>query len=213
MASKFFEHFVQISDAINTLGGTGLWDEEDGFYYDQIQLNHGAPIRLKIRSMVGLLPIIAVSVLEKETIDQLPGFKKRFEWFLNNKTELAQHIFRPETAGAQKHHHWLLAIPSKEKLIRVLRFMLDESEFLSPYGIRSLSRYHADPPYIFKADGQEMRVDYTPGESSTGLFGGNSNWRGPIWFPVNYLIVEALERYHHHYGDDLKVELPTNSGN
>jgi glycogen debranching enzyme len=213
MASKFFEHFIQISEAMNTLGGSGLWDEEDGFYYDQIQADGGKSIRLKVRSMVGLLPLIAVTALEKETIDRLPGFKKRFDWFMANNAELAQHISRTETPNFQDHEHWILAIPSKEKLIRVLQYMLDEFEFLSPFGIRSLSKFHADHPYVFNAGGQNMSVTYNPGESSTGLFGGNSNWRGPIWFPVNYLIVEALERYHHHYGDDLKVELPTNSGN
>ncbi|MFO7645470.1 MAG: hypothetical protein R6W95_13885 [Desulfosarcina sp.] len=213
MASKFFEHFVQICDAMNTLGGSGLWDEQDGFYYDQIQVDGDEPIRLKIRSMVGLLPLIAVTALEKETIDRLPGFKKRFEWFMANHTELAQHISRPESFDSWGHHHWLLAIPSRDKLIRVLGYMLDEHEFLSPFGIRSLSRYHADHPYVFDAGGRHMRVGYTPAESDTGLFGGNSNWRGPIWFPVNYLLIEALERYHHHYGDDLKVELPTGSGN
>ncbi|MDT8379962.1 MAG: hypothetical protein RQ739_13825 [Desulfotignum sp.] len=213
MASKFFEHFIQISEAMNTVGGCGLWDEEDGFYYDQIQVDGGKPIRLKVRSMVGLLPLIAVTTLEKETIDRLPGFKKRFEWFMANNAELAQHISRTKTPHLQEHEHWMLAIPSKEKLIRVLQYMLDESEFLSPYGIRSLSKFHADHPYVFNAGGQEMRVNYNPGESNTGLFGGNSNWRGPIWFPVNYLIIEALESYHHHYGEDLKVELPTNSGN
>jgi len=213
MASKFFEHFVQISDAMNMLGGCGLWDEEDGFYYDQIQVDGGKPIRLKIRSMVGLLPLIAVTALEKETIDRLPGFKKRFEWFMNHHAGLEQHISGAQAGHSREHRHWLLAIPSREKLIRVLRYMLDESEFLSPYGIRSLSRFHADHPYVFNAGGQEMRVAYTPCESNAGLFGGNSNWRGPIWFPVNYLIVEALERYHHYYGDDLKVELPTGSGN
>ncbi len=213
MASKFFEHFVQICDAMNTLGGSGLWDEQDGFYYDQIQVDGEKPIRLKIRSMVGLLPLIAVTALEKETIDRLPGFKKRFEWFMANNNELAQHISRSESLDPREHHHWLLAIPSRDKLIRVLGYMLDEQEFLSPYGIRSLSRYHADHPYIFDVGDQQIRVGYTPAESDTGLFGGNSNWRGPIWFPVNYLLIEALERYHHHYGDDLKVELPTGSGN
>jgi hypothetical protein len=213
MASKFFEHFVQISDAMNMLGGSGLWDEEDGFYYDQIQVDGGKPIRLKVRSMVGLLPLIAVTALEKETIDRLPGFKKRFEWFMRHHADLAQHISSAAAAHSPEHRHWLLAIPSREKLIRVLRYMLDESEFLSPYGIRSLSKFHADHPYVFNAGGQEMRVAYNPCESHTGLFGGNSNWRGPIWFPVNYLIVEALERYHHFYGENLKVELPTGSGN
>jgi len=213
MASKFFEHFVQICDAMNSMGGGGLWDEEDGFYYDRIQVDGAEPIRLKVRSMVGLLPLIAVTELEKETIDRLPGFKKRFDWFMENNSELAQHLSLVPPTESREHHHWLLAIPSKEKLIRVLRYLLDPAEFLSPYGIRSLSRFHADHPYIFNAGARQLRVGYAPAESDTGMFGGNSNWRGPIWFPVNYLIIEALERYHHHYGDELKVECPTGSGN
>jgi len=212
MASKFFEHFVQISDAMNTLGGTGLWDEEDGFYYDQIQVDGEAPIRLKIRSMVGLLPLIAVTVLEQRTLDELPGFKKRFDWFLANRRDLARHISFTEADCCPSHHHWLLAIPSKERLVRVLRYMLDETEFLSPFGIRSLSKHHQDHPYVFHAGGQDFHVQYVPGEGTSNLFGGNSNWRGPIWFPVNYLIIEALERYHHYYGENLKVECPTGSG-
>ncbi|MBI5361761.1 MAG: glucosidase [Planctomycetes bacterium] len=208
MASKFFEHFVHIVAAMNTLGGTGLWDDEDGFYYDQIQME-GRTQRLRTRSMVGLLPLIAVEVLERERIDRLPGFKKRMEWFLANEPDLARHV----TAG-EKHgeHHWLLAIPSRDRLERMLRYLLDEEEFLAPHGVRSVSRVHAKEPFVLRVDGREHRVDYTPGESTTALFGGNSNWRGPIWFPVNYLIVEALERYHHFYGDDLKVEYPRGSG-
>jgi len=212
MASKFFEHFIQISDAINTLGGDGLWDDEDGFYYDQIQIDGGEPVCLKVRSMVGLLPLIAVTVLEQETIDLLPGFKKRFEWFLEYRGDLAQQISWTTADGCPGDHHWLLAIPSKERLIRVLSYMLDEEEFLSPYGIRSLSKFHRDHPYVYKTGGEEFRVDYMPGEGNTSLFGGNSNWRGPVWFPVNYLLIEALERYHHYYGETLKIECPSGSG-
>ena len=207
MASKFFEHFIQIADAMNTLGGTGLWHEEDGFYYDQV-LTGQEVIPLKTRSMVGLLPLIAVEVLEEDRLRRLPGFYKRLEWFVKNRPELAQHVTYCENG----HHRRLLAIPSKARLLRVLRYLLDEAEFLSPFGIRSLSKFHEGQPYIFKAGGEEHRVDYVPGESTSGLFGGNSNWRGPVWFPVNYLLVEALERFHHFYGDSVQVEFPTGSG-
>ncbi len=208
MASKFFEHFVQIVDAMNTLGGTGLWDEEDGFYYDQIQFDHSV-VPLKTRSLVGLLPLIAVEVLDEQTCRRLPGFYKRMNWFLENRPDLSRHISYCETG----HDRRLLAIPSRERLERVLRYLLDEGEFLSPHGIRSLSRFHEQHPYEFQADGEVHRVDYVPGESNTYLFGGNSNWRGPIWFPINYLLIEALERYHHYYGDEFQVECPTGSGN
>jgi len=212
LASKFFEHFVAIADAMNNLGGSGLWDDADGFYYDQLHL-HGQSIPLRVRSMVGLIPLFAAEILEDEVIDRLPGFKKRLRWFLENRKDLAQHIaYMQEDGGGAGHGHRLLAIPSKERLVRVLRYLLDEQEFLSPHGIRALSRFHRDAPYVFHAEGQEHRVDYVPAESSTGLFGGNSNWRGPIWFPVNFLLVEALERYHHFYGDALQVECPTGSG-
>ncbi len=209
MASKFFEHFVQIVDAMNTLGGTGLWDEEDGFYYDQIQYDHSV-VPLKTRSMVGLLPLIAVEVLEEETLRKLPGFSKRMDWFLKHRPDLSRHI--SYCIAGRKHGHRLLAIPSHERLERVLRFLLDENEFLSPFGIRSLSKFHAAHPYEFDAGGEVHRVSYMPGESNSGLFGGNSNWRGPIWFPTNYLIIEALERYHHYYGDEFTIECPTGSG-
>jgi len=207
MASKFLEHFVQIADAMNTLGGTGLWDEADGFYYDQINFDHSG-VPLKTRSMVGLLPLIAVEVLQEERVQSLPGFSKRLAWFLKHRQDLSRHITHCE----HDHGHRLLAIPSRERLERVLRYLLDENEFLSPYGLRSLSRFHQQNPYEFQADGEVRRVDYVPGESNTGLFGGNSNWRGPIWFPTNYLLVEALERYHHFYGDHFQVECPTGSG-
>jgi hypothetical protein len=210
VASKFFEHFVGIVDAMNRFGGTGLWDEQDGFYYDQLAID-GQSIPLKTRSMVGVLPIIAVEVLEDHVLDKLPGFKKRMQWFLDNRKDLAGHISYQELAKG-KHGHRLLAVPSRERLERVLRFMLDETEFLSPHGLRSLSRVHQDEPYRFQVHGNEHRVEYAPGDSTTGLFGGNSNWRGPVWFPLNYLVVEALERYHHYYEDSLKVECPTGSG-
>ena len=237
IASKFFEHFVAIVDAMNSLGGSGLWDEEDGFYYDQLHVQ-GQSTRLKIRSIVGLIPLFAVEVLDDDQIDHLPGFKKRMQWFLDHRKDLAAYISYCESdsdppAGdgqpadgkggdgqardgqaddTTPRGRRLLAIPSKERLERVLHYALDEKEFLSDYGIRSVSRIHKDHPFVFRSDGQDYRVDYEPGESTTGLFGGNSNWRGPIWIPINFLLVEALERYHHFYGDDFKVECPVGSG-
>jgi hypothetical protein len=208
MASKFFEHFVGIADAINTVGGSGLWDGQDGFYYDQLHTD-GSATPQRVRSMVGLLPLIACEVLEDEVTRKLPAFQKRMQWFLENRKDLAAQV----TFGAgDACGHALLAIPSRERLLRVLTYMLDENEFLSPYGLRSVSRVHEREPYRFFHAGQEFRVDYVPGEGTTGLFGGNSNWRGPIWFPVNYLLIEALERYQHFYGDSLKVECPRGSG-
>jgi hypothetical protein len=209
LASKFFEHFVRIADAMNNLGGTGLWDAADGFYYDQLKLN-GQMIPLRSRSLVGLLPLIAVEVLEEEKIQRLPGFWKRMQWFIENRPDLARIITWCQSCP--HHQHRMLAIPSRERLEKALRYMLDESEFLSPFGIRSVSAVHRDHPYIFRVGDHEHRVDYTPGEGNTYLFGGNSNWRGPIWFPINYLLVEALERYDHFYGDALKVECPIGSG-
>jgi hypothetical protein len=211
VASKFFEHFVAITDSINTLGGMGLWDEEDGFYYDQLHVD-GHHLPLKLRSMVGLVPLFAVEILEESVIAKLPGFRKRMQWFLENRQDLARHISYMEGRSGDAHGHRLLAIPSKERLERVLRYVLDESEFLSSHGIRALSRVYGDRPYRFSIGGQEYRVAYDAGESTSGLFGGNSNWRGPVWFPVNYLLVEALERYHHYYGDELMVEFPKGSG-
>jgi len=211
MASKFFEHFVAIADAMNTLGGTGLWDEEDGFYYDQLHVD-GRHIPLKLRSMVGLLPLIACEVLDHRRIARLPGFRKRMEWFLENRPDLARQIACMLGRGEADGEKRLLAIPSRERLERVLKVMLDENEFLSPHGIRALSKVYDEQPYVFRTNGEDHVVRYQPAESDTGLFGGNSNWRGPVWFPVNYLLIEALERYHHFYGDGLKVECPTGSG-
>jgi hypothetical protein len=212
IASKFFEHFVAITDAMNTLGGTGLWDEEDGFYYDQIDVR-GQAHRLKVRSMVGIIPLFAVEVLEQQWIERLPGFHKRMRWFLENRTDLARHIAYMVSDHAGGAEHRLLAIPSRDRLTRTLRYVLDEREFLSRFGIRSLSRVHEERPFIFRARDEEFGVRYTPGESDTSMFGGNSNWRGPVWFPVNFLLIEALERYHHFYGPTLLVEHPTGSGN
>ncbi len=208
MASKFFEHFVHIVHAMNTLGGTGLWDEEDGFYYDLLQLD-GRTQRLETRSMVGLLPLVAVEILEHDVVERLPGFAKRMRWFLENERDLARHVASVERNGKRR---WILAVPPRERLERMLTYLLDEREFLSPHGVRSLSRIHAERPFVLDVDGVEHRVEYAPGESTTALFGGNSNWRGPVWFPVNFLIVEALERYHHVHGDDLTVEFPRGSG-
>ena len=212
MASKFFEHFIAIADAMNTLGGAGLWDEEDGFYYDQLRIgDRSEPLR--VRSLVGLIPLLAVEVLEDEAVARLPGFGKRMQWFVEHRRDLACQIACMDSGcGAGIHGRRLLAIPSRARLERLLRYLFDENEFLSPYGIRSLSRYHRDHPFVFRANGEEYRVAYEPGESGSWLFGGNSNWRGPVWFPLNYLIIEALERYHHFYGDSLQMEFPTGSG-
>ncbi len=216
LASKFLEHFVAIADAMNALGGVGLWDEQDGFYYDQLHVD-GRGMPLRIRSIVGLIPLIAAGVLEESLIQRLPGFRKRLHWFLENRPDLAHHLAFREVhclhgEADHTHEHRLLAIPTRERLERILRYMLDENEFLSPFGIRSLSRFHRDHPYSLWVDGAEQRVAYVPGESDVPLFGGNSNWRGPVWFPVNYLLIESLHRYHHFYGDDLRVECPTGSG-
>jgi hypothetical protein len=210
IASKFFEHFVAIVDAMNTLGGNGLWDEQDGFYYDQIYMD-GRANPLRVRSMVGMIPLFAVEILEGGLIDRLKGFRKRMDWFLNNRKDLARNISYMKPSDSD-HTHYLLAIPSQQRLERVLKYLLNESEFLSPFGIRSLSRFHLDHPYVFHADGKEYGVKYCPGEGDTGLFGGNSNWRGPVWFPLNFILLEALEKYHHFYGEGFKVECPVGSG-
>jgi hypothetical protein len=212
LASKFFEHFIAIADAINNLGGSGLWCDDDGFYYDQLHVN-GEHRALRVRSLVGVIPLIAAEVLDESKFERLKGFRKRMTWFLDNRRDLARHIACMEPRmGEERGLHRLLAIPTRERLQRVLRYLLDESEFLSPHGIRSVSRVHKDHPYEIDVHGMSHRVDYVPAEGNTGLFGGNSNWRGPIWFPINYLVLEALERYHHFYGDDFRVECPVGSG-
>jgi hypothetical protein len=209
VASKFFEHFVVIADAMNQIGDHGLWHEEDGFYYDQLRLKDST-VPIRVRSVVGLIPLYSVLALDQELLNQCPEFKNRMDWYLNHRKDLAKHITYMECS--EKGHRYLLAIPKRERLERVLKVLFDEEEFLSEYGIRGLSKYHEKNPYIYKVGNTEYKVKYNPSESDNHLFGGNSNWRGPIWFPVNYLIVEALQRYHYFYGDDLKVEVPTGSG-
>ena len=211
IASKFLEHFVYISRAMNNMAGEGikLWDRTDGFYYDVLRTRDDRSIRLRLRSMVGLIPLFAVETLESELIDTLPGFKRRMQWFIENSEEFADCI---ETQTTATNIRRFLSLVSRERLRRVLSYMLDESEFLSPYGVRSLSRVHRDHPYTIQLNRTTYRVDYEPAESRDKRFGGNSNWRGPVWFPVNYLIIESLQKYHHFLGDDFHVECPTGSG-
>ena len=211
VASKFFEHFVHIAHAMNDIGAEGksLWDEEDGFYYDLLHLPNGDEHFLKIRSMVGLIPLFAVETLEPEVIDCLPGFKRRMQWFIDNHEDVPEHI--EMTQRSARGVRRLLSLSNRKQLKRILKRMLDETEFLSPHGIRALSRYHLDHPYEVQVNDHVNRVDYEPAESTTAVFGGNSNWRGPIWFPVNYLLIEALQKFYHYYGEDFKVEFPTYS--
>jgi hypothetical protein len=212
VASKFWEHFLYIAHAMNNLGSDGisLWDEQDGFYYDVLHTRNGDHFPLKVRSMVGLIPLFAVETLEPSTLERLPGFKRRLEWFVAHRPDLVGNVACMKTTGMAERR--LLSIVTRDQLRRVLQVMLDEREFLSPFGIRALSRLHADAPYTLRVGDHEHRVDYEPGESTTGLFGGNSNWRGPVWFPVNYLLVESLQRFHHYLGPDFMVECPTGSG-
>ncbi len=212
LASKFWEHFLYIAHAMNTGGddGSSLWDEGDGFYYDLLHLPDGSRHPLKVRSMVGLIPLFAVETLEPDLLDQLPDFKRRLEWFIVNRPDLTQHVACMRTPGSGERR--LLAVVWPDRLRQVLRTMLDETEFLSPYGIRALSKRHEHEPYVLSVNGHDHRVTYEPAESSSGLFGGNSNWRGPIWFPVNFLLIESLQKFHHYLGDDFRVECPTGSG-
>jgi hypothetical protein len=211
VASKFWEHFVYIATAMNHVGDDySLWDEADGFFYDVLHLPDGAHLPLKVRSMVGLIPLYACQTLEPELLDKMPTFKRRLEWFVENRPDLTENVACMMTSGRKQRR--LLAIPNEQQLLRILTVMLDEKEFLSDYGIRALSRIHHEQPFTIHVDGMVHSVDYEPGESSTGLFGGNSNWRGPIWMPVNYLLIRALRRFYHYYGDSFKVECPTGSG-
>jgi hypothetical protein len=203
---------VYIAAAMNNMGHDGieLWDEADGFFYDVLHLADGRNLPLKVRSMVGLIPLFAIETLEASTLDKMPGFKKRLEWFIDNRPDLTQHMACMRTTGSGERR--LMSIVDADKLRQILRVMLDEREFLSPYGIRALSAIHREQPYRLDVDGHQYRIDYEPAESSTGLFGGNSNWRGPIWFPVNFLIIESLQKFHHYLGDGFTVECPTGSG-
>ncbi len=212
VASKFFEHFVYISDAMNNLGNdnTELWNERDGFYYDVLHLKNERNIPVKVRSMVGLIPLFAVETIEDEWLDHLPELKKRTEWFLENRPDLTDEIACMQRQGAK--NRLILAIVNQDRLRRILRIMLSENEFLSDYGIRALSRYHKAHPYSFEIEGSKYQVGYEPAESTTGMFGGNSNWRGPIWFPMNFLLIESLQKFDFYYGAEFKVEFPTGSG-
>jgi hypothetical protein len=213
VANKFFEHFLAIAHAMNHIAGQdvcSLWDEGDGFYYDVMRRPSGESFPVRVRSMVGLSPLFAISTIEPDTLERLPAFWRRARWFLQNRPELAVYCPQMEVPGRQQRR--LLSLVQRERLTRVLARMLDESEFLSPYGVRSLSRAHAERPYELRIEGQTFRVAYEPAESQTGLFGGNSNWRGPVWLPVNYLVIESLQRLAHYYGDSLTLECPTHSG-
>ncbi len=212
VASKFWEHFLYIANAISHLGedNQSMWDEEDGFYYDRLHLPDGSHMPLKVRSMVGLIPLFAVETLEPRLIDQFPGFKRRMHWFIENRPDLTHNVASMVVPG--KGERKLLSIVDPSQLRRILGRMLDEDEFLSPFGIRSLSRAYAGKPYVLACNGAEHSIGYEPGESASGLFGGNSNWRGPVWFPLNYLLIESLQKFHHYLGDEYKVEFPTRSG-
>ena len=211
VATKFFEHYLRIADAMNSLGSDhiALWDDDDGFYYDILHSN-GGQARLRVRSAVGLIPLFALATLEPELLDQLPDFSARMRWFVKNQPDLCENVFGVDGSG--ENGRLLLSVLSPDQLRRVLVHMLDEEEFLSPYGVRSLSRHHRDHPVGVDVAGEWHEVNYEPSESTTGLFGGNSNWRGPVWFPINYLLVESLQRYHHFFGDRFLVEIPTGSG-
>jgi hypothetical protein len=212
VASKFWEHFLYIANAMSHRGhnSMGLWNEEDGFFYDVLRLPDGQHFPMKIRSMVGLIPLFAVETLEPELLDRLPDFRRRLEWFVENRSDLTENAACMITPGRGMRR--LLSIATADQLRSILKYMLDESEFLSRYGIRGVSRFHRDHPYVLSVNDMEHRVDYEPGESTTGLFGGNSNWRGPIWFPVNFLLIEALQKFHHYFGNSFEVEFPTGSG-
>jgi hypothetical protein len=216
VATKFFEHFLHIAEAMAHIGGqngnagVGLWDDDDKFFYDVLHLPDGAMTPLKVRSMVGLVPLFAVETLEPELLEKVPDFKRRLEWFLAYRPDLAALVSHWSEPGRGDRR--LLSLLRGHRMKRLLRRMLDETEFLSPYGIRALSKAHETKPYVYRLHGMDLKVDYQPAESNTYAFGGNSNWRGPIWFPMNFLIIESLQKFHHYYGDDFKIECPTGSG-
>jgi hypothetical protein len=211
VASKFFEHFVYICRAMNNMGGEHieLWDPEDGFFYDVLHMPDGKKLPMKVRSMVGLIPLCAVETLDSDLVDSLPRFKHRMQWFIEHRPDFSGHVETQSFDGGVRR---FLSLVNRPRLTSIMKYLLDEQEFLSPYGIRALSRYHQEHPYVLSLGGQAHRVDYEPGESCTGFFGGNSNWRGPIWFPVNFLLIESLQKFHYFLGDGFTVEYPTGSG-
>ncbi|MCB9960141.1 MAG: glucosidase [Rhodospirillaceae bacterium] len=212
IATKYFEHFLAIAEAMTNIGGRGisLWDDADGFFYDVLSLPDGATVPLKVRSMVGLIPLFAVETLEPELLDELPGFRQRLHWYLKNRPQVAELVSHWQHPGRGERR--LLSLLRGHRMKCLVRRMVDEAEFLSDFGVRALSKVHDRQPYLFDVHGQRLTVRYQPAESDSGLFGGNSNWRGPIWFPVNYLLIESLRKFHHYYGDDFLVECPTGSG-
>ncbi|MFN2476373.1 MAG: glucosidase, partial [Chthoniobacterales bacterium] len=212
IATKFFEHFLAIASAMNDAGGEGigLWDEEDEFFYDVLHVPGNGYTRVRVRSLVGLMPLLAVETIEPELLELMPGFKARLEWYLANRPDLAGLISRWNEPGAGERR--LIALTRGSRMKRLLRRMLDPEEFLSANGVRSLSKFHRANPYALHVGGEAKVVNYEPAESRTGMFGGNSNWRGPVWLPINYLLIESLQKFHHYYGDDFKVECPTGSG-
>jgi hypothetical protein len=211
MASKFLEHYVAITEAINTLDGTGLWDEEHGFYYDHLHFADRT-VALRVRSMVGIIPLFAVELIDRDALEKLPNFRRRLGWLARHRADVLGHLELPAEGAPLDKPHYLLTLPSRARLERLLARVFDEAEFLSPFGVRSLSKAHATAPFVCHAGNEEHVVGYVPGEADSGLFGGNSNWRGPVWFPVNYLLIESLRRYAAYYGDALTVELPKGSG-
>ncbi|HEY1213206.1 MAG TPA: glucosidase, partial [Bryobacteraceae bacterium] len=210
IASKFFEHFLYIADAINHHLDTGLWDEEDGFYYDRLRTPGHEYIRMRVRSLVGIVPLFATDTLEEYLLDRHRGFLKRMRWFITNRGDLTEGLASLTEGGVE--HRRLLSVVNRQRLERILQRVFDEEEFLSPYGVRSVSRYHKDHPYELQLNGHSASIAYEPAESRSGLFGGNSNWRGPVWMPMNFLLIEALDRLDHYYGESMKVEFPTRSG-
>jgi hypothetical protein len=211
MCLKFIEHFLWIASSMTHMGNdTGMWDEQDGFFYDVLRHPDGRAERLKVRSMVGLLPLCAATVFDGKVIEKYPEIGERFLWFLDSRQEIRTAVHDPLKPGL--HNRRLGSILDEPKIRRVLAKMLDENEFLSEFGIRSLSKFHEKNPYVLNVEGREYRVEYLPAESDSGMFGGNSNWRGPIWMPVNGLIIRALLQYYSYYGDDFTIECPTGSG-
>jgi len=212
IASKFFEHFLYIAEAMTNIGGDGigLWDDEDEFFYDVLHLSGGERVPLRVRSLVGLIPLFAVEVLDASVFARLPRFSARSHWFLEHRPHLARLVSRWFDASTGERH--LLSLLRGHRMKRLLNKMLDETAFLSDFGVRSLSKFYEEYPYEFEHAGQRFSIGYVPGDSATAVFGGNSNWRGPIWMPVNFLIIESLHRFHSYYGDDFKVECPVGSG-